>query len=740
MAGLLSLVALVLVAGTVISWYFAVEANHRARQASRRLYVADLRLVQQAWEQDQAGRGRDLLDNQKPEQTGGTDFRGFEWYYWDRLARAGLPAPEEHQWGVACVAFSPDGRLLASAGWDQVVNVCDARSGRVLHTLTGHADTIHGLAFSPDGRRLATASADKTIRVWDPETGRLLTTLTGHTAAVHAVLFTPDGDSLISAGEDRMGGGVKFWDVNGGPAVAATFSWQRGLRPGAQPRRQAPGLGRQGRPHPALGHDDARAGRDLDGAHEHRRRAGLLPRRARLASAGWDGTWRIWKTSGGPPLAVGEHGESVLGVAFSPGGKLLASACRARERSAAIREPEALVKLWSADDGRPVRSLPGHTLAARCVAFSKDGRRLASAGEDHTVRVWGPRRRRRAAGVWPQAHPADLRARRQPPRLGRRPSPGARLGPGRAAGDADLHARRLGRQPRCLRPGRPAPGLDRLEADPDPLGPRRTLRAHIPLPEDLGSPQSLAFSPHGERLAVGGRDRVVILDASAGGVLPGVLQGHTAPIKGVTFRPDGKRLATASEDGTVRVWAADSGAELHTLAGHAGLVTALAYAPDGSRLASAGEDGTVRVWDAEKGMELLRLLGHASTVTGVAFSPDGKRLASSGSDKTVRLWEAATGRELPPLKGFKGHSLGVTAVAFSPDDRPGVRRLASASEDGTVKLWDAVGGQEILTLRGHGDAVLGLSFSPDARRLASCGKDGTVKVWEATLTEDAPGR
>src|SRR5262249_54555053 len=151
---------------------------------------------------------------QTPDKTGGTDFRGFEWHYWVRPERAGLPALEEHRWGVGCVAYSPDGKLLASAGWDQIVNIRDAASGRVLHSLMGHADTIYSLAFSPDSSRLASAGADRTIRIWDAATGQPVTTLTGHTSVIHAVLFAPDGKSLISGGEDRDGQ-IKIWDAGG---------------------------------------------------------------------------------------------------------------------------------------------------------------------------------------------------------------------------------------------------------------------------------------------------------------------------------------------------------------------------------------------------------------------------------------------------------------------------------------------------------------------------------------------
>ena len=83
-ASLTGLVALVLIVGIVVSWYFAAQASKRERQATRRLYVADMRMVQQSWEEDQRGRMRDLLDGETPDKTNGTDLRGFEWYYWDR--------------------------------------------------------------------------------------------------------------------------------------------------------------------------------------------------------------------------------------------------------------------------------------------------------------------------------------------------------------------------------------------------------------------------------------------------------------------------------------------------------------------------------------------------------------------------------------------------------------------------------------------------------------------------------
>jgi WD40 repeat protein/tRNA A-37 threonylcarbamoyl transferase component Bud32 len=719
-AGLTALVALLLVVGTVVSSYLAVQANRRERQATRRLYVADLRLVQQAWEQDQLGRVRDLLDGQTPERTGGTDFRGFEWHYWDRLWRAGLPAREEHRWGVTCVAFSPDGHLLASAGWDQVVNVRDAASGRVLHTLTGHADTIYSLAFSPDGSRLASAGADRTVRLWDATTGSHLATLTGHTSVIHAVVFTPDGKSLISGGEDREGD-VRFWDTGDGSSVAslAHGSPVYGLALSPDGQRLATG-GKDN----AIRLWDVGTRKQIAAFEEHHNTVVALafsPDGDRLAAGDWDGKLKVWSVSDRRVVATHEHGQALLSVAYSPDGKLLASAGR---------DAEQVIRLWDAEDARPPRELRGHTLPVRGVAFSRDGHWLASAGEDHTVRVW------------------DVTGSSEPRVLGRELTPLKFAPDGTPLNSTAVLPLvrvwdRVGRQA-TLTFTRHSEAVRRVVFSPDrthlaSLDWKRflflwDLDGHVErlaLPDELQTPLSLAFSPDGKRLAVGGRDRIVILGASAGAPVEAVLRGHTGPIRDVAFSPDGERLASASEDGTARVWSA-GGAEFRNFGGHVGSVMAVAFSPDGKRLASAGEDQAVRLWDVEKNAELRSFAGHNSTVTSLAFSPDGERLASGSADRTVRVWEAATGREAATLKG---HGLGVTAVAFSPDDRRGVRRLASASEDATVKLWDAGGGQELLTLRGHADGVLGLSFSPDSRRLASSGKDGKVKVWEAVPAE-----
>jgi tricorn protease-like protein len=207
----------------------------------------------------------------------------------------------------------------------------------------------------------------------------------------------------------------------------------------------------------------------------------------------------------------------------------------------------------------------------------------------------------------------------------------------------------------------------------------------------------MAYSPDGKRLAASSTasnnaGELWIWDAATGKEVLR-LWHHTGSVLNVAYSADGRRLATATgapggvKPGAVTIWEAANGREVATLHGHTENVYGVAFSPDGRRVASSsGNRGTkrageVKLWEVLTGRETLSLAGHTGPVFTVVYSPDGRLLATASGDQTVRLWEAATGRE---IVSFTGHTNVVYSAAFSPDGK----RLASAGSDRAVKVWD----------------------------------------------------
>jgi WD40 repeat protein/Flp pilus assembly protein TadD len=540
------------------------------------------------------------------------------------------------------VAFSPDGRLLASAcaSWGRRnnagVKLWDAATGQEIRTLPAHVGSVYGVAFSPDGRLLATAGGDGLVRLWDLRTGQeARKPFPGHPKGAFCVAFSPDGKSLASCRADCT---LCVWDVDG-----------------KKPRFTRP-----------FQYDVRTVVFNPDGNS--------------LATGSWDRNVHVLDArTGRKQFVCRGHKTAVLSVAYSPDARWLISA-----------DAAGAIKQWDARTGHEYLPTCGHTGAVNAVAFSPEGLRLASASADGTVKVWDTtteqESRTPANSSWGAVFSPDGRLLVL---AGWRQSSGA--GTQARVRICDVAFRQ---QSRYLSDHRGAvscvtvhPGgkqlasgsLDRSVRVWDLATGSVLTRINDAHDEEV---TSVAFHPRGLLLASAGKEGdVKFWDAVTGRRVHYLRAAHDGRVTSLAFHPDG-RLASAGEDRRVKLWDSSTGRCLATLDEHKAAVASVAFSHDGDHLASACSDQQVRIWRMKPGRPVLRhtLSGHTRPVTGVAFHPDGNRLASSSSDRTVKVWDVASGQEALTLRG---HSGAIHGVVFSPNGR----HLASLGVD--TRLWEA---------------------------------------------------
>ena len=673
----------------------AQRAEQKTRELQHAFYVADINVAYHAIQENNLGLATTHLDkylprtesahSRGPAQLQAHDLLGWEWrYLWSLCQGEEESTSSEHTNFVSCVVFSPDNRLLATAG-DESVKVRDAQSKNVLATLGGFNEWIdqRAVAFSPDGQFLA-AKGGSIVLIWKVgEWGSPYLTLEGakNFNFNNAVQFWPDSRTFAT----RVAGGVGVWD---------TTTWQRSLLKGGDSFGTVLEFSRNGgtlaiSDWNTLQIRDAKSLQAITNlvqpaaaGEEYVFRVMSADFSPRHLAAGYrNGALRLWEAGSWKECAlVQAHPSFLWALAFSPDGKTLATG-----------GSDQVILLWdvatlkadapSAQPFRPKKKLKGHAAAIWALAFTSDGQTLVSGSLDGTVKYWDGISTTETRGlansrdpVWFSSNATQMLTLNH---------------------DGRLHSWNTSTQ-----------------EDSAVLGPRA----------DGGPVKSRAISVHGRWFALGMTNGAVEVWNLVTGQLEKQFHADDAPIDYLAFSPTNGCLAAASDrladtgwQGTVRIWdlAGTQGKPAHVFENTFG---PLAFSSDGGRLVSSQVDGSVVLWEISTHRPLAYFRGHWEWIRCVAFSPDDRLLATGSGDTTARLWDVLAGKERYVLRGSR---TGIGGLQFSPDGKT----LVTTTMDNSSKLWNVATGKELFTIE-QGIPSISLLFSPDNQFLALVGNAG----------------
>ncbi|MBK9782533.1 MAG: TIR domain-containing protein [Anaerolineales bacterium] len=584
---------------------------------------------------------------------------------------------------IRTLAFSPDGKILASGSADNSIVLWDVATSTPLgEPLFGHSEWVMSVAFSPDGKILASGSADGTIILWDVQTRQKLATLIGHSQSVNSIAFSPNGKNLASGSSDNS---IILWNIASQKQVSSL-----------------------------IGHSDIVMS------------VAFSPDGKTLASGSWDDSIIFWDVDSRQPIGQPISSNSNMSIAFSPDGKTLASGSL-----------EGTVKLWDVETGQLIgQPLIGHTDQVQSVVFSPNGMVLASGSFDQNIIFWNIETQE-AIGKPLRGHSNGVTSLAF--------SPDGNFFASGSVDKSVILWSMVSSQANYLQAGGHSNYVSSVSFNPDGsllasgswdntilIWDSNILQPIASLTGHTDWVNTVAFSPDGQWLASGSDDNTIRLWDTKEFQLSGEpLFNHTKGVSSVAFSPDSKILASGSLDNTIILWDVSKREPMgQPLEVHASSVKSVVFSPDGKILASGSWDKTIILWDVETRQPIGKLTdGSSGQVQSVAFSPDGQTLASGSVDNTeIFLWDVNSKQLIGKL--INGHTNGVVSLNFSPDGA----MLVSGGADSAIVLWDMATLNPMGFLTGHSKYVESVAVSPDGQRLASGSDDTTVILWDMNVS------
>jgi WD40 repeat protein len=710
MAGLAATVLMSLLAVAGISLVAAIRVTAAADQERRTLYFARMNLTQQAWEASDVPRMQELLEPYRNDAR-----RGFEWFYWWRLAHRPAGKLLGHSQPITALAFSSDGRTLVSAGDEPSLIVWSFPRSKdpTVVPMTGRAKS---LAIAPDGSTIVAGGSDGVIRLWT--TGERDTS--GHLGTgpepVVAMAFR-DGRTLTSVHLPNVS---RTWDLPSGRLLRERRGANLPAPPVTDDHDPAAAISPDGRlvaiaaldgtvfVRPADPGDPAQIGPTASAAGAGRDRIGDQYGAEETFSSGtvvrslaFSHDGRLLAFAGEDRLITvrdrGRHGAlapfrlhsaAVFSMAFSPDDRLLAAASL-----------DNTVSIWDVASGRLSMTLKGHGGPAMAVAFSPDGQSVASAANDAKILLW------RVAGRDSDAplagHTDGVRA--------------IALSP-----DSSTVAT-SGKDGRIIF-WSTATGERLASIEPDSPTNAEGLR---------GGVEALIYSNDGRWLISANRNAVLRLWDAQTHVFVADLHDaeNQTRIDSLAVPREGPFLASGRVRGLVTLWDLARRIAITTYQAGEQQILSLSFSPDGRTLASTSRSGKIHLRDVANSRDegILALAG--STMTSVSFSPDGRTLASGAFEGTLTFWDAPLWRSRGTQRA---HTNVITSLAFTPTGRT----LISGGRDDMIRLWDAATGELKSTLKDHSGNVMGLAMSPNGQFFVSGSLDRTARVWRAASDTD----